>query len=431
MSHLALAEFIDELSRSRQLVRIAAEVEPAAELAAIARRVSNQQGPALLFGKLRDCEFPLAANLLNAEERICQALGVKTVAEVQSRFAELVRGNLQTGWLGSLGLSGPAQARWAPRPVRNGPCQQVVRLASDVDLRQFLPTASLPAALVFAQAADEAFRSIEVCSISVVDPQRLSLRWAAHRPLERLSQDAVRRGEKLPVAVSLGQLPVYTLSAAAPLEANVDRWALAGFLRDRPCDLLRCRTLPIDVPADAEVIVEGFLDDTAVMHATAITHRANLILTTTQPNELTAIRQTMLEAVRPLLLARLPEVVDYHLPPSAACRDVALVSLRKLRPNQPRQVAGALWAMEPWLDARVLILLDEDTNVRDPQDVLSRVIAHADFARDLFSQPGAASANLLGIDATRKPSSPQECVIPGSIEDVVRIRWDEYGLGDY
>jgi 4-hydroxy-3-polyprenylbenzoate decarboxylase len=240
--------------------------------------------------------------------------------------------------------------------------------------------------------------------------------------------------------VSLGHLPVYTLSAAAPLD-DIDRWALAGFLRDRPCDLLRCRTLPIDVPADAEVVVEGFLDPTnaagdhrAVLDATAITHRANPILTAIDPrqppNEPSAMRQAMLEIARPLLLARLPDVADYHLPASAGCRQVAVVSIRKLRPAQPRQTAGALWAMEAWLDARLLVIVDDDADVRDSQDVLTRVITHADFARDLFTQPGPGLATLLGIDATRKALSPHELAPTAATQELVRSRWPEYGLGE-
>jgi 4-hydroxy-3-polyprenylbenzoate decarboxylase len=199
--------------------------------------------------------------------------------------------------------------------------------------------------------------------------------------------------------------------------------------------------LPIDVPADAEVIVEGFLDPTsaagnrgALLHATAISHRATPILSAIHPrqppNELSTIRQAILEIARPLVLASLPDVLDYHLPAIAGCRHAAVVSIRKLRPSQPRQTAGALWAREAWMHARLLVVVDEDADIHDPQDVLGRIVTYADFARDLFIQPGPGSSTLLGIDATRKPSLPKGPATSDAVEELVRSRWAEYGLGE-
>jgi 4-hydroxy-3-polyprenylbenzoate decarboxylase len=392
--------------------------------------------------------LPLATNLLHGSERICQALGVKSLIEVQDRSRELLR-PAQSGWLDALRQASP-QARWSPRVVRNGACQQVVRLASDVDLGEWLnvrwwpeeEAASLPATLAFVQAPDDAWRSMELCSATLVDRQRLALGWEPHRGIARLWHEYSRRGEPLPIALSLGGHPLETLAAAAPLAWEADRWSLCGWLRDRPCDLVRSRTLPIDVPADAEIIVEGFLDPGAprvpaprraelsgfysqptegvVMQVTAVTHRTNplqvAIAPLKPPHEVAAMREAMLEALKPLLLAAVPGLVDYHLPAAAGCR-----------------------AWEPWMFARLLVLVDEDADVRDEQEMLFRVASHADLSRDVFQQaapceashhaaPVPGVAGLLGIDATRKSPQPAELSMAAKITEQVESRWTALGL---
>jgi 4-hydroxy-3-polyprenylbenzoate decarboxylase len=477
MSHLALADYLDDLQHEQRLVRIAAEVDPDLELGAIAERVLREQGPALVFANLRGQEFPLAANLLASADRICRALGVKSLAETQEQALELLRQPAQAGWLDSLRMAHP-QARWAPRPVKNGACQQVVRLASDIDLGQLLrvrwwpeeEAPSLPAALAVVQAPDDAWRSIELCSVTLVDRQRLLLTWEPHRGLARLWHECVRQGQRLPLALALGGHPVETLLAAAPLSAEADRWSLCGWLRGRPCDLVRSRTLPVDVPADAEIIVEGFLDPAAprpsaprraeanglyslpgegvVMEVTALTHRTNPIQVAIPParppNELTAVREAMLSALKPLVLAIVPGLVDYHFAAAGGCRHVATVAIRKNRPQQGRQLAGALWALEPWMFARLLVIVDDDADVQDEREILHRVIHHADLARDVFHQQApheagqatAAAAALMGIDATRKLPGEQsrprlgELSRPARIEEQVLARWHEYGLAE-
>jgi 4-hydroxy-3-polyprenylbenzoate decarboxylase len=247
---------------------------------------------------------------------------------------------------------------------------------------------------------------------------------------------------------------------------------LAGFLRERTCEMVRCRTVPLDVPADAEIILEGYVDPTAprvptpkrgtltghyslpseavVMQVTAVTHRANPIQVAIQParppHELSSIRGAMLDCLKPLLLAAVPDIVDFHFPSAAGCRHAAIVSIRKTRPHQARQAAGALWALEPWMFARLLVIVDEETNVADPSEVLSRVVTNADLARDVFPQTGSSdschhasphpsSATLLGIDATRKlPAEhthpwPAAATMSQDIAESVTQRWVEYGLG--
>ncbi len=478
MSHLALADFLDELQHRGQLARIAAEVDPALELSAIAQSVASAEGPALLFA-------PCGAVKCPSRPTCCARRIAFARRWVSSRWKkcrparELLTPTSQAPWWEALRTSAPLGAKWAPRAVKTGVCQQVVRLASDVDLSQVVCTrwwpedeaASLPAALAFVQAPDDAWRSIELCSLACLDQQRLLLEWEPHRALARLWRQYSQRGERLPVAVALGAHPLDMLSAAAPLASQADRWTLSGLLRDRPCDMVRCRTIPLDVPADAEIILEGYLDPAAlgaapprraeltgfysvsqsgiVMHVTALTQRANAIQVAVQPakppHELAIVRQSMLEALKPLVLAMVPEVVDYHLPAAAGCRSAAIVSIEKTRPHQARQVAGLLWALEPFMFARLLVIVDEDTPVNDPSEILRRVAAHADFECDVFHQAGPAEgsyhasptancATLMGIDATRKlPAEhvrawPKEAVMSESMEQQIKSRWEEYGL---
>ena len=479
MSHLTLADVVDDLQRSRQLTRIAAEVNPDLELAAIAQRAADESGPAILFGRIAGRDSPLVINLLGSLERINRALELKSLDDLRSRAEQLLQPASPAGWLDSLRLS-PPQARWAPRIVKNGVCQQVVHLASDVNLGQFFnvkwwpeeEAPSLPAALVFVQAPDDAWRSMEFCSATLLDQQRLLLGWEPHRSLARLWRKQTERRERLPVAMSLGGHPAELLAAAAPLGVQVDRWALCGWLRDRSCDLVRSRTLPLEVPADAEIILEGYLDPSAppvpaprraglsgfyslpgdgvVMHVTAVTHRTNplpiAIAPRKPPHDLGVMRAAMLEALKPLLLGIVPGLVDFHLPAATACRNVAIVSIEKSLPQQARQIAGALWALEPWMFARLLVVVDADADVCNKAEILHRITSHADLSRDTFQQsmpceldhhasPASGVAALMGIDATRKMPAEQGHTWPNELKSDQRIaeqvnaRWESFAVG--
>ncbi len=464
MAYLALADFLEILERERLLTRVAAAVDPDLELAAISQRVAREQGPSLLFTQVAGAEFPVAVNLLHSTERVCRALGVAALSDVSRRLQEQLQAVRQESWWDALR---PApQARWVPRMVKNGACQQVVRLASDVDLATLLrirwwpeeAALALPAAVAFVQSPDDAWRSVELCGVTLLDRQQLLLDWEPHRGLARLWHERARHDAQLPVAISLGGHPVDTLVAAAPLTAETDRWALAGWLRGRSCDLVRCRTIPLDVPADAEIIVEGYLDPAAsrqpiprraeltgfysapgeavVMQVTAVTHRTQPVMValapSRPPHEVTILRHAMLEALKPAILALAPGLVDYHFPWAGGCRDAAVVSMDKSRPHQAQELAGALRALEPWLFTRWLVVVDADANVCDEREVQRRIVCYADSGPDLFLHASLRPTPLT-INATRKLPGEQERT-PVELQQLDRVsqqiaqRWPEYGL---
>ena len=469
MPYLSLADLLEDLERDRQLVRINSEVESDLEIAEISRRCAQRQGPALLFTRVRGKPVPLVTNLLHSEPRLCRALGVDSLAALSNSLAELHHPNSPSGWMDMLKLApgGSGGAKHLPRSVRTGPCQQVVRLASDVNLSELPLLRSWPddeaagtsAGLLAAQSPDDNRHVLEPCRAQVLDARRLAVDWPAHRGAAQVFAECLRRGEPMNVALVLGSHPLDPLAAITPLGPRTDAWTVAGFLRGKSVDLVKGRTIDLDVPADAEVIVEGQIDPAAptvamrtvgdfsgsygaattarVMQVTAITQRANAVCLAMvpgpPPHELGVLRKAMQRLVRPLVQALLPEVVDYTFPDAGGCEQVSLVAIRKTYPHQARRVAGALWALEPWMFSRLLVLVDEEVDLSDAGQVLHTCTSLAAAGRDLFIQRGPAG-ELLGIDATRKlpgeHSGPGPAALVGSkqIADLVSGRWAEYGL---
>ena len=288
MPHRCLSDFLEELGAAGELARVETTVDPCLEIAEVSARVCRAEGPALLFHDVRGHEIPVLTNLLGTERRICRALGVADLDEITQRVARLVEPAGTEGWLDRLRASSPGVAlgNLLPRRVKAGACQQIVRLAGDVDLGS-LPL--LPASRdspIFANAKigtvprqesapGEAGRAIFAAGVFTADPDshqqavgrydlvpldrnRLAVCWAAHDEPARLAAEYGRRNQRMPLAVVLGGDPAGVLAAAARWSPEVDTFALAGLLRDKPLDVVACRSVDLVVPAEAEIVLEGY-----------------------------------------------------------------------------------------------------------------------------------------------------------------------------
>jgi 4-hydroxy-3-polyprenylbenzoate decarboxylase len=461
MPYRCLADFLEELSHAGELTRVDDEVDPASEAAEMVAEAARSGGLAMLFGTIKGHDLPVLGNLLATDGRICRALGVATLDELAERIARLFDVASPEGWFERLksGAQPAAISSALPREVKSAACQQIVRLGSDIDLdelpllgcgagvspaccsrdgRTTIPPA-ITSAVVFSAEPDSHRPVSGRFDLQQIDATRLAVCWAAHDDHARLLGDYRARNQKMPLAVVIGGDPAFLLAAAAPLPPGGDVCAVAGLLRQKPLDVVACRGVDLMVPAEAEIVLEGFVDPSEppvtaaplcgpmghvtlplaapVMHVTAMTQRANPIYTVMvpgrPPHEAITVARAMQRVFLPLARLAMPDLVDYDMPEFAAARHWASVSIRKTYAGQARRAAHAAWGLRPMMFAKTLVVVDDDVDVRDQQAVLAAVSANMNPARDIMIDQGpadpfdpAAMVGALGqrmaIDATRK-----------------------------
>ncbi|MCE9555326.1 MAG: UbiD family decarboxylase, partial [Planctomycetes bacterium] len=352
MSIRSLADFLETLDAAGQLRRVSVDVSAEQEVAELTRRVALDDGPALVFQKIPGATMPLATNLLGTERRIAMALGAAGLHEIAPRLPGSAQGSPHGGWLNWLkaGLQGGPEAL-APKAVRTAACQQVVRLGRDVDLAE-LPALTLTpddlqpslfGACVVSGGIEPGDNSLAQFDLPILDGNRLAIRWG---PLDAIGLQFEKyraAGQKMPIAVLLGAAPALTVTAAAaPREPALDPYLLAGVLGAEAIDVVTCRTIALQVPAEADIVIEGLIDPTAPaltditpgycggfgmmpreahdIHVTALTHRSNPLATATlphaPPNEASALVRAVARLWLPATLRCIPALVDLDMPTS-------------------------------------------------------------------------------------------------------------------
>lgn len=480
MAYRALVDFLEELEAAGELTRVGVEVDPELEIAEITGRMAEAKGPALLFQNVKGVRTAIATNLLGTESRICRALGIKSLAETAERIRESFSGQGPSGWLDRLKFTRESAGdRWQPKPVKTGACQQVVRLASDVDIAAVPALRNWPgepgrfihSALLFAADPNDGERHADRCDLQVLDKNRLAVLITPRHPVARLVAAYRNRGERMPLAVVLGGDPAYRLIAGSSLAGALSALPLGGLLRGQPIELVKCRTADFGIPADADMVLEGHIDPAAesveagpigsmtgfysvtqsapVMHVAAITERTSPICPAVIPGLRTGETEALVHAAEriflPLVQAMVPELIDYAVPVWGGSERFVLLAIRKSYPQQARRVAAAILGWEPLMTAKMIVIVDGDVDVHDPRQVWSRVGAHADLGRDVFfhdrpadvadhSSAVAGIGRSMAIDATTKlPDEhvgawPAVLEMPETVRDLVRSRWKPYGL---
>ena len=482
MSYYCLADFLEELVQAGELVRVEVAVDRVLETAEITDRTAHAGGAALLFGSIKGSELPVITNLLGTETRICRALGVRSLAELTERITALVQPPEPEGWFEKI-KTAPTRAalrKLPPKTVKTGACQQVVRLGDDVDLDrlpvlQSCPNESGPtitAGQLFAADPDTGLLSVGRYDLQVLGGNRLAACWHPHDDPARLMLGYRQRNARMPLAVALGGDPAGLLAAMAPLPPGADASAVAGLLRGKPRELVKCRTIELCVPTDAEIVIEGYLDTAEppvdagplgtsggyyqlsrpkpVIHVTALTHRANPVYPAMvpgrPPDEACVVNRALGRIFLPLVKLAIPELIDYDLPEFGAARHWALVSIDKTYAGQARKVAHAVWGLRQLMFAKLLVIVDEHIDVHDHRQVWSAVAGHVDPGRDVFFQRGPCDprdpaappdtlTHRMALDATVKlpEEHPGERPEPAEMTEQVRRlvsgRWAEYGLG--
>jgi 4-hydroxy-3-polyprenylbenzoate decarboxylase len=452
-----LREFLDAIDRLGELVRIRHPVRARLEIAEIADRVmkSPRGGPALLFEQVlledgRQSPHPVAINLFGSTRRMCAALSVEHLDEIGARISELLNLKVPEGLLGKLALL-PRLAelgKFPPR-VRGGrpACQEMVRQGSEIDLDQipFLTTwpgdggryITLP--MVITTDPARGVRNVGMYRVQVLGRDTLAMHWQRHKVGAAHWRDMAARGERMPVAIALGGDPASIYAASAPLPPTIDEFLFAGFIRRSPVELTRAVSCNLEVPAEAEIVIEGYIDPGEPLvlegpfgdhtgfysladyypkvHVTAVTSRRQPIYPATlvgrPPMEDYYLGHATERIFLPLLKLTIPEIVDYHMPAPGIFHNLVFVAIDKQYPGQAYKVMNALWGQGLMSLAKVLVVVDKDVNVQDPDEAWWIALNNIDPERDVrftmgpmdvldHSSRAFTFGSKMGIDATRK-----------------------------
>lgn len=453
-----LREFIAGIEREPgRLVRIGRPVSVVREITEIADRCMKSRGggPALLFEKpeLADgsvSEIPLAINLFGSLERMSLALEVDDLDEIGARIEELVKLEVPDGWREKLDLLPKLVelTKYPPRSYRGTPpCQEVVRRGDEVDLNRLPITtcwpddggAYLTLPQVITRDPQSGSRNVGMYRVQVLGPRLMAMHWQRHKVGAAHWREMAEQGERMPVVIALGGDPASIYSASAPLPPKIDEYVFAGFLRKKPVRLAQAVTSELDVPAEADLVIEGYIDPAEDLvlegpfgdhtgfysladyypgvHVTAVTMRRDPVYPATivgrPPMEDYYLGHATERIFLPLLRVTVPEIVDYHMPPAGIFHNLVFVSIKKEYPGQAWKVMNALWGMGLMSLAKLIVVLDHDVNVRDAEEAWWVALNHIDPERDVRFTMGPIDVldhasraftygSKMGIDATRK-----------------------------
>jgi 4-hydroxy-3-polyprenylbenzoate decarboxylase len=475
-----LRAFIDLLEREGELVRVRPEIDPYLEIAEIADRTSKAHGPALLFERPRrpgGAAPPAASVLMNqlgSYRRLELALGAP-LDELAARIAGLVELQVPNSLIGKVKALGQLRelASYGPKIVKKAAFRDVVVDPPDLGRLPVLttwpgdggPFITLP--IVVTKDA-QGRRNAGMYRLQVYDRQTTGMHIHIHHDGAANFREA---GDRMDVAVALGTDPAVTYAATAPLPPGIDEFMFAGFLRGEPVELAKCSTVDLEVPADAEIVLEGYVekgemrregpfgdhtgyyslaDDYPVFHLTAMSHRRDPIYPATivgrPPMEDAYLGKATERLFLPLLQLVQPEIVDMDLPIEGVFHDCAIIAIRKTYPGQARKIMNAVWGMGQMMFTKFVVVVDEHVDVHDYSEVTWRVFNNVDPARDTVivagpldvldhSSPLARYGAKMGIDATRTwPEEGHGREWPGELEmdlhvkERVTARWAEFGL---
>ena len=481
-----LREFIRFLEEKGDLRRIVSPVSHELEITEIADRVIKSGGPALLFENVTGFDAPVLINMYGSHQRMAWALGVDHLDDVVGRVVgllDLTHGPPQ-GLMNKLRTLGQLVrlGSYQPKTVNHGPCQEVVIQEDEVDLYKFPilkfwpldggPFVTLP--LVITKDPETGIQNYGIYRMQVYDKRTTGMHWQTHKVGThhyRLSHELGL--EKLDVAVALGGDPATIWTGSAPLPPDMDEMALAGFLREEGVELVKARTNDLLVPAQAEIVLEGYVtpgeerqegpfgdhtgyysmeDPYPVFHVTCITHRKDPIypaaLVGRPPMEDYYMGKVSERVFLPMMKLILPELVDINMPAEGSFTNLVIVSVKKEYPGQARKLMHGLWGLGLMSLVKTIIVVDHFVDVHNYSEVAWRVTNNIDPAQDfVFStgpiddldigSPTPKFGSKVGIDATikgpleggRKRDWPPDIVMDPAIKELVDRKWNDYGIG--
>ncbi len=481
MAYKDLQEFLRLLDKKGELKRIAAPLDPYLEIAEVTDRVSKAVGPALLFENPKGSRFPVVTNAFGSFPRMNLALESEDLDALGRRIDDVLEMEKPEGLIEKLKLL-PKLAKMAgifPKTVASAPCQDVVLTGDAVDL-SILPVLTtwpgdagpfITFPVVITKDPETGKRNVGMYRMQVFDKTTTGMHWHRHKGCAAHYRLAEKRGERLEVAVAIGPDPACTYAATAPLPDDIDEMLFAGFLRQKAVELVQCKTVDLQVPANSQFVLEGYVepgerrregpfgdhtgyyslaDDYPVFHVTAITHRKDAVYPATlvgqPPMEDTYMGKATERLFLPLIKKQLPEIVDLSLPVEGVFHNFCFVSINKRYPGQTRKIMYAIWGLGQMMFTKFIVVVDAEVNVQNTAEVWWRVGNNVDPRRDVVivdgpldaldhSAPMACFGGKMGIDATKKGPEeghtrgwPDALVMDPATKARIDAVWGELGL---
>jgi 4-hydroxy-3-polyprenylbenzoate decarboxylase len=487
MKYHDLRDFMAQLEKTGELKRVGAEVDPYLELTEICDRVLRAGGPAILFEKPKGHTIPVLANLFGTPERVALGMGeesVQALREVGKLLAYLKEPEppkgLKDAWDKLPVLK--QLLNMAPKKVSNAPCQEIVWEGKDVDLAKLPIQHCWPGdiaplitwGLVVTRGPHKTRHNLGIYRQQVLGPNKVIMRWLAHRggALDFREHQLARPGQPFPVAVVLGCDPATILGAVTPVPDSLSEYQFAGLLRGGKTELTQCLGSTLQVPASAEIVLEGVIqpgemalegpygDHTGYYNEQAefpvftierITMRRDPIYHSTYtgkpPDEPAVLGVALNEVFVPLLQKQYPEIVDFYLPPEGCSYRMAIVSIRKQYPGHAKRIMFGIWSfLRQFMYTKIIIVVDDDIDIRDWKEVVWAMTTRMDATRDTtlvdntpidyldFASPVAGLGSKMGLDATNKwPGETSRewgrpIVMDADVKQRVDAIWGELGL---
>lgn len=455
MKYKDLRDFISQLEKQGELKRIQTEIDPVLEMTVISDRVLKQNGPALLFENPKGYTIPVLTNLFGTPKRVAMGMGANDVSELRGigeLLAYLKEPEPPKGFKDAIEKFPLFKQvlNMAPKVITSPPCQEVIRIGDEIDLADFpiqtcwpediAPLITWP--LVITKGPNKERQNLGIYRQQVIGKNKVIMRWLAHRggALDFKEWQTCYPGKPFPVTVALGADPATILAAVTPVPDSLSEYAFAGLLRGSKTELAQCLSNPLQVPASAEIVLEGFIypgetakegpfgdhtgyynevDEFPVFTIERLTQRQVPIYHSTYtgrpPDEPAILGVALNEVFVPILQKQFPEIIDFYLPPEGCSYRMAVISMKKQYAGHAKRVMLGTWSyLRQFMYTKFVIVVDDDVNVRNWQDVIWAITTRMDPARDItilentpidyldFASPISGLGSKAGFDATNK-----------------------------
>ena len=479
-----LREFVARLEKAGELLRITAELDPVLEIAEITDRVSKAGGPALLFERPKGSKVPLLINSVGSARRMNLALEVESLDEIAERIRGYLNMQSPQGFFDKLKML-PKLAElgsFFPKTVKSAPCKEVIR-KDDFSLDYFPILKCWPQdggryitwPMVITKNPETGKRNVGCYRMQVFDERTTGMHWQTQKHgAEHYRSAKSRHGKgKLEVAVAIGADPATALAGILPVPPDMDEFMFSGFLRREPVEMVACETVKLEVPANAEIVLEGYVDlsemrtegpfgdhtgfyslegEYPVFHITCITHRKDPIYLTTivgpPPQEDFWMGHAIERVFFPVMKMQYPEIVDVAMPAEGIFQNLMIVAIKKSYPGHARKIMSAIWSLGQAMFTKVVLVVDHDVDIHNSSELVWKALCAIDPERDVQFVMGPVDTldhaarmqdygSKMGIDATRKWASegytgrwPDEIKMDGNTKSRVNEIWKQLGLGD-
>lgn len=473
-------QFIEELEKAGELKRVKTEVDTNLEIAEILRRAMYANGPAILFENVKNYDMPVLGNAFGSMKRLEIGLETRDFTEIGQRIVDLTKMDIPSGFLNKIKKL-PELSKMSdsfPKLENNGPVTEIFSESPSFDKLPILKTWSKDAGkfitfgLVATKHPETGVRNLGVYRMQIIDSTHALMHWQKHKRGAHHHELKKEKGEKIEAAIVIGAEPATVFSAVAPVPEGLDKYLFAGITRKKGIKLVKCRTVDLEVPANAEIVLEGYVDplDTRdegpfgdhtgyytpkepfpTFTLTGVMQRKNPIYLTTVVGkpilEDAFIGKVIERSFLPLIRMFQPEVVDFAMPAAGWFQGMAIISIKKRYPGQAKKVMMGLWGLGQLALTKIFVVVDDDVNVHSIDDVLWAITTRVDAARDTLIidntptdtlDPASPLVNLgskLGIDATQKTKDEgfereiqEQVKVDDTTKNLVDSKWSSYGF---